>query len=109
MLPLVGFTTEFKGKNYAGWSSGNDSLWINSTDKKYSSVKYHRKQTGLNHICFFVKSKKDVDDFTKKFLLKNEMATLYKTPKSFPRYGEGYYAVFFEDPDRVKIEVAHFS
>lgn len=29
------------------------------------------------------------------------------TPREFPDYRPGYYAVFFEDPDRLKLEVAH--
>ena len=28
-------------------------------------------------------------------------------PRDFPEYSPGYYAVFFEDPDRLKLEVAH--
>ena len=33
--------------------------------------------------------------------------TAYGTPREFPGDGPGYYAVFFEDPDRLKLEVAH--
>ena len=34
-------------------------------------------------------------------------ASLYRTPREFPEYRPGYYAVFFEDPDRLKLEVVH--
>lgn len=43
------------------------------------------------------------------FLVTNKIPTLYGTPKLFPEYEEGYYAVFFEDPDRIKLEVAYYS
>jgi hypothetical protein len=32
---------------------------------------------------------------------------LYETPREFPEYRPGYYAVFFEDPDRLKLEIVH--
>ena len=35
------------------------------------------------------------------------LAPLYGTPREFPEYAPGYYAVFFEDPDRIKLEVVH--
>jgi hypothetical protein len=32
---------------------------------------------------------------------------LYGGPREYPEYAAAYYAVFFEDPDRIKLEVAH--
>ena len=29
-------------------------------------------------------------------------------PADYPSYGEGYYAVFFEDPDGMKLEGMYF-
>ena len=46
--------------------------------------------------------------FDKKFLNKNNIPVLYKTPKLFPEYNKDYYAVYFEDPDRIKLEVAYY-
>lgn len=108
MMPLLGFKESILGDDYAGWMSGDDSVWINSTHPNYSKVKFHRKQTGINHICFRVGSKKSVEKFAKEFVQANKAAILYNTPKAFPEYGKNYYAVFFEDPDRVKIEVAYY-
>lgn len=31
----------------------------------------------------------------------------YDTPREFPEYTRGYCAVFFEDPDRLKLEIAY--
>ncbi|TMI54977.1 bleomycin resistance protein, partial [Candidatus Bathyarchaeota archaeon] len=28
-------------------------------------------------------------------------------PKEYPEYRKGYYAVYFEDPDRIKLEFVH--
>jgi hypothetical protein len=35
------------------------------------------------------------------------IAPLYDSPRDYPEYRAGYYGVFFEDPDRLKIEIAH--
>jgi hypothetical protein len=32
---------------------------------------------------------------------------LYEGPGEYPEYHRGYYAVYFEDPDRIKLEVAY--
>ena len=44
---------------------------------------------------------------TKEFLKKNKINTLYNTLKKFPEYKKDYYAVFFEDPDKIKLEVTY--
>lgn len=80
---------------------------IIKTDAKYLPNKYHRKNIGLNHVCFGVSSKSDVDKFAEEFLKPRNIPTLYNTPKEYPEYTPGYYAVFFEDPDRVKLEVVY--
>jgi catechol 2,3-dioxygenase-like lactoylglutathione lyase family enzyme len=85
------------------------SIWLEQTPKDHSDVKYHRRRTGLNHLAFRVTSKENVDAFYEDFLKKNGIDTLYNTPKHFPEYEESYYAVFFEDPDGIKLEVAYYD
>jgi hypothetical protein len=58
-------------------------------------------------VCFGVRERGDVDRFVAEFMRPRSIAPLYETPREFPEYRPGYYAVFFEDPDRLKIEVAH--
>ena len=47
------------------------------------------------------------DRFREEFLAPRRLPALYETPREFPEYRPGYYAVFFEDPDRLKLEVVH--
>jgi catechol 2,3-dioxygenase-like lactoylglutathione lyase family enzyme len=94
---------------YAGFSNGTVDIWLIQTEKDYLIKSFHRKATGLNHLAFKVSSKKEVDDFHNDFLKKWKIPTLYDTPKKFPEYNDEYYAVFFEDPDRVKLEVVYFG
>lgn len=37
-------------------------------------------------------------------LLQNIGATVLDAPAEYPQYSEGYYAVFFTDPDGLKLE-----
>ena len=90
-----------------GLSNGTTGIWVRQTKEKYKNAKFHRRATGLNHISFRVSSKEDVDKFTKEFLNKKGIKTLYETPKHFPEYTERYYAVFFEDPNRIKLEITY--
>lgn len=89
-------------------NEGSD-FWITPTDEKYVPHGFHRKDTGLNHLAFSVPSKEDVNRFRDEFLKPHNIPTLYGSPKLFPEYTPDYYAVYFEDPDRMKIEVNHFK
>ncbi|KKS33291.1 MAG: Glyoxalase [Candidatus Amesbacteria bacterium GW2011_GWA2_42_12] len=90
-----------------GMTNSSTDFWLVETDKKYKASKFHRKNTGLNHIAFMVSSKGDVEKFVKEFIKPQKISTLYNTPKLFPEYTSDYYAVFFEDPDRIKLEVCY--
>ncbi len=98
-----------EGDHIAFRKKGSTDFWIVVTEPKYIKNGFHRKNTGINHFCFHVSSKKEVDQFNEEFLNPKGIKTLYNSPKSFPEYTPDYYAVFFEDPDRVKLEVASFT
>ncbi len=84
-------------------------FWFSSTDGEYISNGFHRKNTGLNHLAFSLPSKEDIDRFHNEFLKPHNILTLYGSPKLFPEYTHDYYAVFFEDPNRIKLEVNYFT
>jgi predicted lactoylglutathione lyase len=56
-------------------------------------------------LAWTAESRDDVDRLHKR-LLEIGAANL-DPPADYPRYGEGYYAVFFADPDGMKLEVVH--
>lgn len=61
-----------------------------------------RYSPGLHHIAWNAASREDVDALYA--LLQRIGATVLDAPAEYPRYGPGYYAVFFADPDRLKLE-----
>ncbi len=84
------------------------SFWFEQTPKDHIADGYHRRRTGLNHIAFRVNSKEEVDKFYKELLKRTDTEVLYDSPKPWPEYEDEYYAVYFEDPDRIKLEVAYY-
>ena len=96
-------------KKYQEWDEGISYKLLDTyivfvqTEKKYMDIKYHRKRTGLNHIAFHVTSRDMVDDFTKKLKERN-VNILYKNSQHLIG-DKDYYAVFLENPDRIKVEL----
>ena len=90
-----------------GMSNGTTDVWIVQTPAARAVNGFHRKDPGLNHIAFRVGRREDVETFARDFLGSRGLVPLYGGPRDYPEYRPGYYAVFFEDPDRLKLEVAH--
>jgi glyoxylase I family protein len=63
---------------------------------------HDRYAPGLHHVAWRAESRADVDRMHE--LLQNIGARILDAPADYPRYGEGYYAVFFADPDGLKLE-----
>ena len=91
-------------ESWTSYSDGVMKICLSPTEAKYVEHGFHRKKTGLNNIAFYAQSKKEVDDFYSQILLKNKIEVLYEKK---PDGDDDYYAVFFEDPDRMKLEVVY--
>jgi glyoxylase I family protein len=63
---------------------------------------HDRYAPGLHHLAFHADSREDVDEFHG-FLLDIGAAIL--DPPAEYAYSAGYYAVFFADPDGIKLEL----
>jgi catechol 2,3-dioxygenase-like lactoylglutathione lyase family enzyme len=63
---------------------------------------HDRYSPGLHHVAWTADSREDVDRLHG--LLQEIGAQVLDPPAEYPRYGEGYYAVFFADPDGLKLE-----
>ena len=105
LLTYFGFRKVTSEENSYGWSNGPNAFWINQVQDSYKDKEFHRKNIGISHIAFRAVSKEAVDRFYKEFLLTNKVHVLYGGPKEYSRYHQGYYAVYFEDPDRIKLEL----
>jgi GrpB-like predicted nucleotidyltransferase (UPF0157 family)/catechol 2,3-dioxygenase-like lactoylglutathione lyase family enzyme len=101
------FLKKFGYLSISEWDKGvslklNDTyIVLVQTEEKYMNIPYHRCRTGLNHLAFHAASKKSIDNLTQS-LRKRGIKILYENKHP---YAGGSYGVFFEDPDRIKVEV----
>ena len=68
---------------------------------------HDRYAPGLHHVAFHAESREDVD---RTYQFVNRLGVRILDPPAEyagPAYSEGYYAVFFTDPDGLKLEVVH--
>ena len=84
------------------WKLDDTYLVFVQTQDKYRSKSYHRSHVGLNHLAFYARSREHVDEMTLKLRAK-DVNILYPSRHPFAG-GPKHYAVFFEDPDRIKVE-----
>ncbi len=104
------FLIQLGYKIYQNWNEGfslrlyNTYIVFVQTQKKYLNIPYHRCGIGLNHLAFYAESREQVDCITKK-LKDLDVNILYSDKHPFAG-GEDHYAVYFEDPDRIKVELA---
>ena len=103
LLPKLGYQLYQEWPEGFSYKQGPAYIVFVQTKEKYMEPIYHRSRVGLNHLAFHAQSRKQVDELTQ---LLEGMGTpiLYKDRHPYAG-GEGYYAVFFEDPDRIKLEV----
>lgn len=107
LLGYLEYRIVYQTDTMAGFSARGADIWIIATHPAHAGSGFHRKRTGLNHVALRVPEREDVDRFRREFMAPRKLGALYRTPREFPEYQPGYYAVFFEDPDRLKLEVVH--
>ncbi|WP_404406211.1 VOC family protein [Jeotgalibacillus malaysiensis] len=103
LLEELGYELFQEWESGRSWKHGETYLVFVQTEEAYLGVPYHRKRTGLNHLAFHADSREHVDELTEK-LRGRGVRILYEDRHPFAG-GEDYYAVFMEDPDRMKVEI----
>lgn len=79
------------------------SIGILSARGTHADRTHDRYSAGLHHIAWMAASPADVDAMYAHLL--SIGATILDPPADYSeRYGKGYYAVFFADPDGLKLE-----
>jgi glyoxylase I family protein len=83
---------------------GVAALGIREMQSDARAAPYDRYALGLHHLCFDAPSREAVDDRAR--WLAEQGATIESGPQEYD-YTPGYYAVFFYDPDGIKLEILH--
>ncbi|HAQ06237.1 MAG TPA: hypothetical protein DCR24_01375 [Bacillus bacterium] len=85
------------------WKSDNTYIVFVQAEEKFLEAGYHRSRIGLNHIAFHARSREHIDEMTA-MLRERGIAILYEDRHPYAG-GKEHYALYFEDPDRIKIEL----
>lgn len=102
-LEELGYMPFQEWESGQSWKIGDTYIVFVQTEERFLDISYHRCRVGLNHLAFHASSRQHVDEITEK--LKGKGANILYAEEHPYAGGEDHYAVYFEDPDRIKVEV----
>jgi catechol 2,3-dioxygenase-like lactoylglutathione lyase family enzyme len=97
LMTFLGFEVEGEYPGTMGWKNGHTLFWIGQAEGRKT---FHIGDVGIHHYAFRLRSRKDVDDLDA--FLRNDLKATIVDPAG--EYYDDYYAVFFLDPDGIKLE-----
>ncbi|WP_266075578.1 VOC family protein [Haladaptatus caseinilyticus] len=103
LLGELGYSVYQNWDGGRSWKRGPTYLVLVQADEKYLDEPYHRSRPGLNHLAFHADSREHVDELTAQ-LRERSIQILYEDDHPYAG-GDGHYAVYFEDPERMKVEI----
>ena len=106
LAAALGLTVTDGGGNHVLYGNDSFKLCLVQAEPDYLAAGFHRKRPGLNHLAFSVDSREEVDRFYREYLVPRGIPALYEGPGQYAALIE-YYAVFFEDPYRLKLEIVY--
>jgi catechol 2,3-dioxygenase-like lactoylglutathione lyase family enzyme len=83
------------------WKLGETYIVFVQVEERFTYPSYHRCRVGLNHLAFHAESREQVDDLLEQLKARG-ITILYS---DLHPHNSNPYAIFFEDPDRIKVEL----
>ena len=111
VLSTLGYHLERRSEHGIDWNLesplGMHSICIAKASRDGGERPHDRYSPGLHHVAWGVESRSDVDRMYE--VLRGIGAAVLDAPADYPQYnnGRGYYAVFFADPDGLKLECVY--
>ena len=96
LFTFLGFEISDDYGSTIGWTNGRTRYWIAEAEGR---KRYRIGDVGLHHYAFELRNRKDVDAL-QAWLEKEKVRIVDPADE----YYEDYYAVFFLDPDGIKLE-----
>lgn len=103
LLGKLGYAPYQSWERGRSWKLGHAYFVIVQVEDAFRLQAYHRKRTGLNHLAFHAADRAEVDALTEELKARN-VPILYADRHPYAG-GKNTYAVFFEDPNRIKVEL----
>ena len=109
LMPKIGYAGEASypensPKRGVGWFNDAGSVWIQEAEPPFREDSFHRHRVGLCEVAFSAESRAQVDEVARE--LEKHGGKVTDPPREYD-YVPGYYAVFFTDPDGIKLELVH--
>lgn len=106
LLPALGYRLLFSEEGTFGYVGADGlKLYFSCAPPDKRGQAFDRYRVGLHHLAFNAPDRHYVDDIHEKLV--SWGVTILDAPAEYPKYEPGYYAVFFLDPDGIKLEVVH--
>ena len=99
LFAFLGFRVLDEYDDAIGWTNGVTRFWIAQADARGRRRKHRIGNVGFHHYAFELRSRRDVDALER--FIRSIGATVVDPAAE---YYEDYYAVFFLDPDGLKLE-----
>ncbi len=99
VLGFLGFKVLDEFPTMMGWTNGKTRLWISEADAAGKSRPHRKGDIGFHHYAFQLRSRRDVDALHA-FLAREGI----EIADPAGEYYDDYYAVFFNDPDGMRLE-----
>src|SRR3954470_15077337 len=106
VLGFLGFKLKYDDADMVGWSNRKTLFRISQADAQGRKRKHRKGDIGFHHYAFELSSRKDVDALGA--FLQKEGLPVADPPDSYNGDDE-YYAVFFHDPDGMRLEAMHYG
>jgi len=104
LMPKVGYSHLHDYGAMRGWASEGGSFWIKKAEAQFATDSFHKDRVGLCEIAFRADDRTQVDALAKE--VETNGGKILDAPREYD-YTPGYYAVFFADPDGIKLEFVH--
>jgi catechol 2,3-dioxygenase-like lactoylglutathione lyase family enzyme len=106
VLGFLGYRQGRRTETWIDWDMSSPHCMPSVAVRAAANDRRHdRYSCGLHHLAWAAESREDVDRLHKRLV--EIGATILDPPADYPQYREGYYALFFADPDGLKLEFVH--
>ncbi|WP_306053633.1 VOC family protein [Natronococcus wangiae] len=100
LLGELGYETKNEWDGGRSWING--PTYVVLVQAADSDQPFDRRAAGLNHVAFHAASREQVDDLARQVRDREDATLLYEDEHPF---AGGYYALYCEDPEGIKVEV----
>jgi glyoxylase I family protein len=106
LMPRLGYQGVWDDvSGSVGFLSSAGSIWLKQADPRFAADRFCKDRVGLCEVAFRAESRAQVDALAAD--LPAWGAAILDPPREYPEYVPGYYAVFFADPDGIKLEFVY--